>query len=67
MSIARRRRTKIGWWTLIAMLGAMSVASASDIKELMHWGQATEPAFVATMMLHFGAVVGAFYGGKQMP
>jgi hypothetical protein len=51
----------------IAGLGLMCTLLAGDISQLEKWSDATYPAFVAGVIAHVGAVIGAFVGGKLIP
>lgn len=62
-----QNKTTVGWVSLIAALGVMATLMASEIRGLMTWSQMAEPGFVAALLIHFGTVVGAFIGGKNMP
>lgn len=60
-------KTTAGWTTFIVALGMMCGLLASDVGKLTSWNQAIQPAFVAIVMAHFGAIVLAFSGGKMIP
>jgi len=56
-----------GWYVLLAALGMMAGLLAVDVSKLADWSGVYQPAFVATIMAHFGVVVTAFIGGKLLP
>lgn len=60
-------QTQTGWLLFIAALGTMCTLLAGDVKNLAHWGDALDPAFVAGFMTHLGVVIAAFVGGKLLP
>lgn len=59
--------TQTGWLLFLAALGMMSSLLAGDVSHLEHWRDALDPAFVAGVMTHLGAVIAAFVGGKLIP
>lgn len=56
-----------GYLIFVAAIGLMATMMAQDIQELGSWWDATTPNFIGTIIGHFGAVVGAFVGGKLLP
>lgn len=60
-------QTQTGWVVFVAALGMMAGLAAVDITGLHDWHEATTPAFIGTIVGHFGAVVTAFVGGKLLP
>jgi hypothetical protein len=59
--------TQTGWGLLIAGIGMMFTLLAGDVAHLEHWKDALDPAFMAGVMTHFGAIIAAFVGGKLLP
>lgn len=60
-------QTQTGWLLLVAALGMMLSLLAGDVAHLEHWRDALDPAFMAGVMTHLGAVIAAFVGGKILP
>jgi hypothetical protein len=56
-----------GYMIFIAALGMMFTLLAGDVAHLEKWRDAIDPAFVAGMLTHLGAVIAAFVGGKLLP
>lgn len=59
--------TQTGVIVFIAALGMMAGLLAVDVSKLADWAAVRSPAFVGTVLAHFGAVVTAFVGGKLLP
>lgn len=59
--------TQMGYLVLIAALGMILTLLSGDVAHLEHWGDALDPAFMAGVMTHLGAVIAAFVGGKLIP
>lgn len=57
----------MGYLILVAAIGMMCSLLAGDVARLDHWRDALDPAFVAGVMTHLGAVSAAFVGGKLIP
>lgn len=60
-------KTTGGWTIFIIALGMMCGLLSSDVGKLTSWNEAVKPQFVAIFMAHFGTVILAFIGGKQIP
>ena len=56
-----------GWIIFVAALGMMFGLMAVDVSKLSDWQAARAPAFIGTIMAHFGAVATAFVGGRLIP
>lgn len=56
-----------GWAIAIAALGMMAAAIGSEVSGLESWAEASTPAFMGKALVHLGAVIGAFVGGKMIP
>lgn len=57
---------KTGYVLYVAALGSILVALAPEISALADWSGITQPTFVGKTMLHIGAVIGAYFGGKYV-
>ena len=56
-----------GWTLFIAALGLMFTLMSNEIADLMTWGDAAAPGFVAKLIGHAGTVIGAFIAGRLIP
>lgn len=56
-----------GWSLFVAALGMMATLVNHDVAVLAEWRDATSPAFVGTLLAHFGVVATAFAAGKILP
>lgn len=56
-----------GWVLFVAALGAVLGLLGAEVSQLANWNQAVTTAFVGKAMVHVGAVIGAFVGGKLLP
>ncbi len=56
-----------GWTVFLAALGMMAALLAPEVSALSTWGSVLQPAFVGKVLVHFGAVIAAFVGGKIIP
>jgi hypothetical protein len=57
----------IGWAAVIAAVGMLLGSIGQEVAALPSWAQAVLPAFVGKILIHVGAVVGAFVAGQYMP
>jgi hypothetical protein len=56
-----------GWLIGIAAFGMMAAALGNEVMGLNTWAAIMTPAFVGKALVHLGAVIGAFVGGKMIP
>lgn len=56
-----------GLLIFILALGMMSGLVGEDIKKLHSWYEMTTTEFVGNTLIHYGAVVGAYLGGRLIP
>ena len=59
--------TQTGSVVFIAALGMMSTLMSVEIHELVSWNQMFTPAFMGTLLAHFGTVIGAYVAGRLTP
>lgn len=51
----------------LAALGLMAGEVGKDIVAFKSWNELHDPVFIGNTLIHFGAVVTAFIGGKLIP
>lgn len=56
-----------GWLWFVAALGMMATLVGHDVEQLKDLHDALSGSFIGGAMVHFGAVVAAFIGGKLIP
>lgn len=56
-----------GWAIGLAAFGMMAAAVGNEIVGLDSWETVMTPAFVGKGLVHLGAVIAAFVGGKMIP
>lgn len=51
----------------IAALGLMASLVSGDVSQMTTWAEVFRPAFVGSVLAHFGVVVAAYVGGRLIP
>jgi len=59
--------TQTGWLLFLAAFGMILGLLAPEIGALADWAAVTAPSFVAKLLGHLAAVIGAFVGGRLIP